>query len=284
MSTFTEDEVDRLRERGNRQAQETWLGRLTRAEVCDLPIQSHQRLAGPPVTVAPLTHPPAAVPHHEVTPSRLAELLGAARSDQPRGRVTIGQRLAALRGQVLHGLFEDDIAHRPDRARARWLAMGRAEGLNDHDLATGWHDLTRHLSLATADPRLTRTLQRPAHTELGFRHRHGTLVLRGQIDRLWQDEDGHWVVLDYKTEALRGRTIREALESHRLQLLAYCLAASTVLEANGQPAVKRAEVFFSDGGEWGDLPWNVRAKDLLLHQLGEVEAHLRNAGTEDHSL
>jgi hypothetical protein len=36
MSTFTEDEVDRLRERGNRQAQETWLGRLTRAEVCDM--------------------------------------------------------------------------------------------------------------------------------------------------------------------------------------------------------------------------------------------------------
>ena len=36
MSTFTEDEVDRLRERGNRHAQETWLGRLTRAEVCEM--------------------------------------------------------------------------------------------------------------------------------------------------------------------------------------------------------------------------------------------------------
>ena len=45
MSTFTEDEVDRLRERGNRYAQATWLGRLTRAEVCDMCPRKDDRCA-----------------------------------------------------------------------------------------------------------------------------------------------------------------------------------------------------------------------------------------------
>ena len=36
MSTFTEEEVDRLRDGGNRLCQDTWLGRLSRQEVCDM--------------------------------------------------------------------------------------------------------------------------------------------------------------------------------------------------------------------------------------------------------
>jgi hypothetical protein len=36
MSTFTEEEVDRLKEGGNRAAQETWLGRLSRRDVCEM--------------------------------------------------------------------------------------------------------------------------------------------------------------------------------------------------------------------------------------------------------
>eukprot|EP01045_Picozoa_sp_COSAG04_P033268 COSAG04_NODE_6820_length_1249_cov_0.890435_1_plen_113_part_01 len=36
MSTFTEEEVDRLRDGGNRLCQDTWLGRLSRQEVRDM--------------------------------------------------------------------------------------------------------------------------------------------------------------------------------------------------------------------------------------------------------
>ncbi len=156
--------------------------------------------------------------------------------------------LARVRGNVLHGLLEDDLADDEGVARRRWSAMARAEGASEKDIAAGWKALRAHLRRAAADPTLRRVLDSKGMSEVEFRLPYKGLVLRGQIDRLWfDDKDQCWVVLDYKSEHVHGSPISAARE-HERQLLAYAWAASQVLVAYGGEPVERGEVYFTDTG------------------------------------
>jgi ATP-dependent helicase/nuclease subunit A len=71
-----------------------------------------------------------------------------------------------------------------------------------------------------------------------------TVIIQGVIDCLFAEEGG-LVLVDYKTDELKGLTGVEAAEKHRFQVEQYCSAVEKIL---GQP-VKEAYVYFFDGGQ-----------------------------------
>lgn len=179
------------------------------------------------------------------------------RAARPRARRPGGQRprlLASVRGTVIHSLLEDDVAEDLALARRRWEALARAEGATGDEIERGYEALVTHLSRTVADPKLQRVLAASGYSELSFRLPLGSVVVRGQIDRLYLDPDTReWVVLDYKSEAISG-PLEQAAEAHRSQLLAYAWAASEVLQGHGETPVRRVEVYFTAAGELVALP------------------------------
>jgi ATP-dependent exoDNAse (exonuclease V) beta subunit len=177
-------------------------------------------------------------------------------------------RLAGVRGAVLHGLLEDGEAD-PDRAAARFRARARADGCDESAIEAALPSLLAQLASTRASPALGAVFDAPGATELGFRVVHGDCELVGQIDRLYRDERGEWVVLDWKSEAIRGSLPLDA-ERHRTQLLAYAWAASRVL---GEP-VRRSEVWFTAAGTRAALgPWTAAdftSIEALIDEVGEV--------------
>ncbi|WP_246120410.1 helicase-exonuclease AddAB subunit AddA [Cohnella terricola] len=71
-----------------------------------------------------------------------------------------------------------------------------------------------------------------------------TVVIQGVIDCLFAEEDG-LVLVDYKTDALKGQDAANAAEKHRYQVEKY---AEAVRGIAGAP-VKEAYVYFFDGGQ-----------------------------------
>jgi ATP-dependent helicase/nuclease subunit A len=60
------------------------------------------------------------------------------------------------------------------------------------------------------------------------------ITLEGYVDLVYRDDDG-LVVVDYKTDAVRGIDLDERLAHYRVQAAAYALA---VAEATGEPVVR----------------------------------------------
>jgi RecB family exonuclease len=175
--------------------------------------------------------------------------------------------LAAARGEVLHSVLEDGSDE--ETAFRRWQAAAFTAGADADDVARLWPSVLVHLNNAATDPLVQARLRAPGWPEAAFRVRHGEVVLRGQIDRLWRDTSG-WVVLDWKSERVRADTATMASRHHH-QLLAYSWAASRILEASGQPTVVRAEVYFTDKGVLEALPsWTQADFEAFEGTLGEV--------------
>ncbi|QJD83655.1 helicase-exonuclease AddAB subunit AddA [Cohnella herbarum] len=71
-----------------------------------------------------------------------------------------------------------------------------------------------------------------------------TVIIQGVIDCLFSEEDG-LVLVDYKTDALKGADAADAAEKHRFQVEQYCEAVQSILGTK----VKEAYVYFFDGGQ-----------------------------------
>jgi hypothetical protein len=109
--------------------------------------------------------------------------------------------------------------------------------------------LRAHLEVTAAAPEVQRALAAPGWAELPFRSTHGAIALTGRIDRLWLDAPaGGFVVVDWKSDALRGRPPEEVAQEHATQLVAYAWAADRVLRARGQPGVVRSDVVLTEIG------------------------------------
>ncbi len=68
--------------------------------------------------------------------------------------------------------------------------------------------------------------------ELDFEMRVGPALLRGQIDLLFEDAEGAWHIVDYKSDRVGPEGLAAHAERYELQMLTYALAASRHL---GQP-------------------------------------------------
>jgi ATP-dependent helicase/nuclease subunit A len=188
--------------------------------------------------------------------------------------------LAGLRGQVVHSLLEDDRPEDEELARVRFEAQALGIGATEDEVGAGLATLREHLETAAQDPWLAAVLAAPGFSEVPFRIASRAsatgvqVVLKGQIDRLWFDAAADtWVVLDYKSEIVRG-PIEAAAARHERQLFAYAEAAERVLRGHGQRGVDRGELYFTDRGAVVAFgPWDAadrRRFEARLHDLGET--------------
>jgi ATP-dependent exoDNAse (exonuclease V) beta subunit len=118
----------------------------------------------------------------------------------------------------------------------------RAESATDDflpadELGTQVHQLLAGIAVADPDPQavrladtfrnspLARRVERAARAEREFDFLMAIdgLVVRGQID-LWFDEGGELVIVDYKTDAVKGPEVQRRARDYELQLKLYAMA------------------------------------------------------------
>ena len=105
----------------------------------------------------------------------------------------------------------------------------------------------------------------------------GDVVLRGFIDRLYQDAEGRWHLLDFKTNRVGGTNVATQAASYEMQMLVYGLAVERILGAS--PASLTLH-FLRTGAEhqfaWDDA---ARSKVVTLVEQG-IKAETRRIKAE----
>lgn len=212
-------------------------------------------------------------PQFSPIPSTVADA-GAERREE----LHPGREIAAVRGTVLHGLLEDDCIDDDAIASDRWLATGRAEGLSEDVLAQGWPAVLRQLHTMRRSGDVERVLRADGLSEVAVRLDIGDVRIEGRLDRLCRDGADHaWMVVDYKTED-PGPDPNATAAHHRLQLFAYSLAASAVLEGQGQGRVVRGAVLFTRTGALVRLAdWTKQEEQSLLASIAALPNALRGS-------
>jgi ATP-dependent helicase/nuclease subunit A len=95
-----------------------------------------------------------------------------------------------------------------------------------------------------------------------------SVVLAGYIDRLYQDVDGRWHVLDFKTNRVTGASLARVAAEYEMQMLVYGLAAERVLGT--QPA--SVALHFLRGGLEHSFAWNDVARRRVVALVDEALA------------
>jgi ATP-dependent helicase/nuclease subunit A len=96
---------------------------------------------------------------------------------------------------------------------------------------------------------------------------HG-YFLRGVIDLIYQDADGRWHLVDYKTNHVSAADVPTLSGRYALQLSMYALAAERVL---GQPPLELV-LYFMQPGKEHVVPWNDEARHCTIEQLNKAIA------------
>jgi ATP-dependent helicase/nuclease subunit A len=94
--------------------------------------------------------------------------------------------------------------------------------------------------------------------------------LRGYIDCLYQDQQGAWRIVDYKSDAVTPADINRVAKQYEMQLCVYAMAAERAL---GVSPVELA-LFFLRTGDERHFAWNEDARQrgikLVNDALGRV--------------
>ena len=134
-----------------------------------------------------------------------AVVLGRLRRPVPRE-----PGMSARKGTAFHAWVEEYYGN------AGMLDLGEAPGSDDHIDAA--YDLDAMVATFRASPWADRA---PAFVEVPVETRVGDVVVRGRIDAVFQDADGGWDLVDWKT----GRRPSAAqLRTRSVQLAVYRLA------------------------------------------------------------
>jgi RecB family exonuclease len=84
-------------------------------------------------------------------------------------------------------------------------------------------------------------------------------LLRGFIDRLYQDSAGLWHVLDFKTNRVQQKNVALAASGYEMQMLVYGLATERLL---GSPPASLTLHFLRTGAEHA-FAWNDDARERV---------------------
>jgi DNA helicase-2/ATP-dependent DNA helicase PcrA len=118
--------------------------------------------------------------------------------------------MSARKGTAFHAWVEEYFG------TAGMLDLGEAPGSDEHIDAA--YDLDSMVATFRASPWAERS---PAFVEVPVETRVGEVVVRGRIDAVFQDADGRWDLVDWKT----GRRPSGAqLRARAVQLAVYRLA------------------------------------------------------------
>jgi ATP-dependent helicase/nuclease subunit A len=111
---------------------------------------------------------------------------------------------------------------------------------------------------------------REVHRELEFllawppgNPQSGGRYLQGFIDCLYRDPTGHWRIIDYKTNNITAKSLRQEAAKYEMQMLVYALAAEKILK---QPPVELALCFLRPGLEY-HFDWNDNARKRVVEMV-----------------
>ncbi|WP_066549743.1 double-strand break repair helicase AddA [Sphingomonas sp. CCH15-F11] len=176
-------------------------------------------------------------------------------------------RAAAVRGQLLHRLFERLPAVAPAERRdaaLRWLMQ--AAGVTDMALATALVDDALRV---IDDPRFAGLFGIDALAEAPIAAVVDGLVISGTVDRLRVEEDRVQVV-DFKTGRIAPATLADVPEYHLRQMASYAAALAVIFPGR----TIEASLLYTSGPVLHTLP----AALLARHKPGYDPAQLRLSG------
>lgn len=94
--------------------------------------------------------------------------------------------------------------------------------------------------------------------------------LRGYIDCLYQDAQGHWRVVDYKTGHASEQNLHQAAGQYEIQMLAYGLAVEEIL---GCAPAALVLCFLRPGLEY-HISWDARARQRIIQMIDQALSQL----------
>ncbi len=97
-------------------------------------------------------------------------------------------------------------------------------------------------------------------------HQHEGRYLQGFIDCLYRDADGHWRLIDYKTNRTTAETLAATAAAYEMQMFVYALAAETILKS---PPVELALCFLRPGLEH-HFDWNDAARQRVVELVEQA--------------
>jgi ATP-dependent exoDNAse (exonuclease V) beta subunit len=97
--------------------------------------------------------------------------------------------------------------------------------------------------------------------------------IQGYIDCLYQDRDGAWHLLDYKTQVIKSRDAGRAAACYELQMYVYAIAAERAL---GAPPIELVLHFLQPGVEYV-FNWNDSARRRAIDMVNEALAKVAQA-------
>jgi ATP-dependent helicase/nuclease subunit A len=182
-----------------------------------------------------------------------------------------GREVGILVHRLLEHLAVD--AQRPSLEAVREAA---GEALSALGFSLSAQELERGVTLTSAvwdSSVASRLSSTSAAREEPFFFPVGGMVVSGVMDLVCRETE-RWLVADYKTNALRGRSVGEVAASYELQCAVYGLAA---LRA-GAPSVQMDLLFLECPGEPVSVRYSGDDVPLLERELIEAISGLRRGG------
>lgn len=119
--------------------------------------------------------------------------------------------------------------------------------------------------------RQARLLQREVEFLHRWSHTQSDATLRGYLDCLYQDRDGQWHVVDYKTNSVTAAAVPKTAELYDLQMAVY---AHAVEAAVGVRPASLTLAFLAPGVSHL-IPWNDERHAATIPLINEALAHAR---------
>ncbi len=96
----------------------------------------------------------------------------------------------------------------------------------------------------------------------------GSAFLEGTIDLLYQDAQGDWAVLDYKTDRVPADQCAQQAQRHIVQLRLYGAAAMRIL---GLPSIRLELYFLRSGTPWSETFTAAQAASFLQQVMNRIK-------------
>ena len=173
---------------------------------------------------------------------------------------------AATLGTLYHRCMEQLDFANPQSARPLVQQvideMDLGDSVHADTIAAEFDEMLGKLHAAPLGAKLIAAKQ--TFRELDFMMMIGPGRLRGQIDLLYQDADGSWSVVDYKSDQVASKALPDRAKRYELQLMIYSIAADRYLGNCPQ----NVAIYFLRAGSTYSFPID---SDVLSKAQGRIE-------------
>jgi hypothetical protein len=94
--------------------------------------------------------------------------------------------------------------------------------------------------------------------------------VQGFLDCLYQDTEGQWHLVDFKTHQVKGRNLRQLAAQYELQMLLYGLACEEILGTGPAELV----IYFLRAAEEITFTWTDASRQMVIEQISQAISQL----------